>query len=40
MELSVFDNDAFQFYILKYAESIGVDVLVIAASNDRTMSYD
>ena len=40
VELSIFDNDAFQFYLMKYAEVIGVDVLVIAASNDRQMSYD
>ena len=39
-ELSIFDNDAFQFYLLKYADSLGVDMLVIAASHDRTMSYE
>ena len=39
-ELSIFDSDAFNFYLLKYAETYGVDMLVIASSNDRTMSYE
>ena len=39
-ELSIFDNDAFNFYLLKYADTYGVDLLVIASSTDRTMSYE
>ena len=39
-ELSIFDNDAFNFYLLKYADTYGVDMLVIASSTDRNMSYE
>ena len=38
--LSIFDEDAFNFYIVKYGEVLGLDALLIAQSTDRKMSYD
>ena len=38
--LSIFDDDAFNFYIVKYGEILGLDSLLIAQSSDRKMSYD
>ena len=40
VELSIFDGDAFMFYLIKFGEILGKDSLVIGASTDRTMSYD
>lgn len=37
---SVFDDEAFKFYIIKYAEILGLDALLIATSKERKMSYD
>ena len=37
---SVFDDEAFKFYLIKYAEILGLDALLIASSKDRKMSYD
>ena len=37
---SFFDNDAFKFFIVKYAEILGLDSILIAQSADRKMSYD
>ena len=39
-DLSIFDEEAFKFYIVKYAEILGVDSLLIVSSHDRTLSYD
>ena len=38
--LSIFDDEAFKFYIIKYAEILGLDALLIVSSHDRKMSYD
>lgn len=38
--LSIFDSDAFRFYLLKYSEQLGSTSLVAFASTDRTISYD
>jgi len=39
VELSIFDNDSFLFYLLKYCEFTGVEAL-ISATNDKTaMQY-
>ena len=40
VNLSIFDDEAFKFYIVKYAEILGVDSLLIVSSHDRTLSYD
>ena len=37
---SIFDSDAFLFYLLKYSEILGVDSLIQFSSHDRTMSYE
>ena len=37
---SIFYDYAFKFYIIKYAEVLGLDALLIASSTDRKMSYD
>lgn len=38
--VSIFDDDAFLFYLIKYGEILGLDALLIASSTDRKMSYD
>lgn len=38
--VSFFDDDAFMFYMIKYAEILGLDAILIAQSSDRKMSYD
>jgi len=38
--LSIFDDEAFKFYIINYAEILGIDSLFIVSSHDRTLSYD
>ena len=40
VKFSIFDEDAFKFYLIKYAEVFGLDSLLIGSSHDRTMSYD
>ena len=37
---SIFDDIPFKFYLIKYAEVLGLDALLIASSTDRKMSYD
>lgn len=37
--MSIFDPEPFLFYVVKYAEILGVDALIAVASKDRTMSY-
>ena len=39
-DISIFDDIAFKFYVIKYAEVLGLDALLIASSTDRKMSYD
>ena len=38
--MSIFDNEAFMFYIIKYGEILGVDALINTASTERTISYE
>lgn len=40
IKLSIFDSDAFMFYLIKFGEILGKDSLIIGASTDRTMSYE
>ena len=37
---SIFDEEAFKFYIIKYGEILGLNSLLLVNSNDRTISYD
>ena len=38
--VSIFEDAAFHFYLIKYGEILGLDALLIAQSQDRKMSYD
>jgi hypothetical protein len=40
VSVSIFDPDAFKFYIIKYGEILGIDSLAMVSSHDRTISYD
>ena len=40
MLFSIFDEAAFAFYIVKYAEIFGAHSLVACSSRDRTITYD
>jgi len=37
---SIFDTEAFKFYIIKYGEILGLNSLLLVNSHDRTLSYD
>ena len=39
-EVSIFDSDAFRFYLMKYSEQLGVETLACFLSTDRTFSYE
>lgn len=39
-DVSIFDNEAFHFYIIKYGEILGLNSLLLVNSTDRTISYD
>jgi hypothetical protein len=39
-DISIFDAEAFMFYIIKFGEVLGVDALIGIAAKDRTISYN